>query len=82
MGLSIWHIVVVLIVVLVLFGAGKLPKVMGDFGRGIRNFKAGLSGDASETDHKDDDAAHTSRLPPVDKCASKDADFDDHGKKG
>jgi sec-independent protein translocase protein TatA len=45
MGLSISHLLVVLIVVFVVFGAGKLPKVMGDFGKGIRNFRDGLKGD-------------------------------------
>lgn len=45
MGLSIWHILVVLIVVLIVFGAGKLPTVMGDIGKGIRSFKAGLNGE-------------------------------------
>ena len=44
MGLSLWHIIVVLIVVLVIFGAGRLPNVMGDLGKGVRNFKAGLEG--------------------------------------
>lgn len=44
MGFSFWHLVVVLIVVLVVFGAGKLPRVMGDLGRGIKSFKEGLDG--------------------------------------
>ncbi len=35
----------ILIVILVVFGAGKLPKVMTDLGKGIRGFKKGLSGD-------------------------------------
>lgn len=45
MGLSIGHILIVLVVVLILFGAGRLPKVMGDLGKGIRNFKDGLRDD-------------------------------------
>lgn len=48
MGLSIWHILVVLVVVLIVFGAGKLPNVMGDLGKGIRSFKAGLNGETPE----------------------------------
>ena len=44
-GLSIWHILLVLVVIMILFGAGKLPKVMGDLGKGIKNFKEGLSKD-------------------------------------
>jgi len=42
MGLSFGHLLVILIIVFVLFGAGKLPKVMGDIGKGIRSLKEGL----------------------------------------
>ncbi len=52
MGLSFGHILLVLVVVLVLFGAGKLPSVMGDLGKGLRNFKDGLKG-ADDKDPKD-----------------------------
>ena len=45
MGLSFTHILIVLVVVLIIFGAGKLPNVMGDLGKGIRSFKAGLNSD-------------------------------------
>lgn len=48
MGLSISHILLVLVVVLILFGAGKLPKVMGDLGKGIRSFKSGLNEESDE----------------------------------
>lgn len=46
---SIWHWVIVLLIVLLLFGAGKLPKVMGDLAKGVKSFKAGLK-DEDETD--------------------------------
>lgn len=39
---SIWHWVIVLIIVLLLFGAGKLPRLMGDMAKGVKAFKAGL----------------------------------------
>lgn len=48
MGLSIWHLLVLLLVVFVLFGAGKLPRMMGDIGRGIRSLKQGLKGEEGE----------------------------------
>lgn len=48
MGLSIWHILIVLLIVLVLFGAGKLPRVMGDLAKGIKSFKEGLKDEPSE----------------------------------
>ena len=53
MGLSIWHLLIVLAVVLVVFGAGRLPQVMGDLGKGIRSFKAGLNAeDKDKLDEK------------------------------
>ncbi len=48
MGMSIWHLLLVLMVVFVVFGGGKLPSVMGDFGKGIRNLKEGLKGEGEE----------------------------------
>ena len=40
---SAWHWVVVALVVLILFGRGKISETMGDFGKGIRSFKKGVS---------------------------------------
>jgi sec-independent protein translocase protein TatA len=42
MSIGIWQVVLVLLIVLILFGAGKLPKVMGDVAKGVKNFKSGL----------------------------------------
>ena len=42
---SLAHWLVVLCVILIVFGAGKLPRVMGDFAKGIKNFKANLNAD-------------------------------------
>ncbi|CAO3428787.1 Twin-arginine translocation protein TatA [Azospirillum doebereinerae] len=39
---SLMHWMVVLVLVLLLFGAGKLPSVMGDLAKGVKSFKAGL----------------------------------------
>ena len=53
---SILHWIVVLAVVLLLFGGrGKVSAIMGDFGKGLRNFKTGLKGPDGET--VDDGAA-------------------------
>lgn len=50
MGLSIWKLILILVIVFIIFGAGKLPKVMGDLGKGIRAMKKGLQGeDAQDT---------------------------------
>jgi len=45
MGLGLPEMLIILAVVVVLFGAGKLPSVMGDLAKGVRNFKAGLKDD-------------------------------------
>ena len=39
---SMWHWIIVALVVLVLFGRGRISETMGDFGKGIRSFKKGL----------------------------------------
>jgi len=46
---SIWHWMVVLLVVLLLFGSGKVSGLMGDFAKGIKSFKKNMAeeGDAS-----------------------------------
>ena len=44
-SMSIWHWLLVIAVVLLLFGRGKISELMGDFARGIKSFKAGLKDD-------------------------------------
>ena len=40
---SIWQLLIVLVIVLLLFGRGKIPQLMGDMARGIKSFKKGMS---------------------------------------
>lgn len=47
MGLSLPHLLIVALVVLVLFGRGRISEMMGDFGKGIKSFKQGMN---EETD--------------------------------
>ncbi|PIR31953.1 MAG: twin-arginine translocase TatA/TatE family subunit [Alphaproteobacteria bacterium CG11_big_fil_rev_8_21_14_0_20_44_7] len=42
MSIGIWQVVLILLVVLIVFGAGKLPNVMKDMGKGIKGFKEGM----------------------------------------
>ncbi|MSO72807.1 MAG: twin-arginine translocase TatA/TatE family subunit [Rhodospirillaceae bacterium] len=39
---SIWHWVIVLVIVLLLFGSGKISNIMGDVAKGIKSFKKGM----------------------------------------
>ncbi|MBN66653.1 MAG: twin-arginine translocase TatA/TatE family subunit [Rickettsiales bacterium] len=45
MSIGIWQLVLILVIVFVVFGAGKLPRVMGDVGKGVRSLRDGLKGD-------------------------------------
>ena len=49
-GLSISHLLVIALVVMVLFGRGKVSALMGEFGKGITAFKRGVSEGAKEVD--------------------------------
>ena len=42
MTIGPYQILLILLIVLIIFGAGKLPRVMGDLAQGIKNFKRGL----------------------------------------
>jgi sec-independent protein translocase protein TatA len=42
-GLSLWHWLVVIILVLLLFGRGKISELMGDIGKGLKSFKQGMA---------------------------------------
>ena len=48
MGLSFSHVVLLLIVVLIVFGAGKLPSVMSDIAKGLKAFKDGTKEENSK----------------------------------
>lgn len=45
---SFWHWLIVLLVILIIFGAGKLPKVAGDLASGIKNFRKGMKEEGAD----------------------------------
>jgi sec-independent protein translocase protein TatA len=49
-GLGTQELIIILVLVLVVFGAGKLPQVGGALGKGLRNFKDGIKEDEGEKD--------------------------------
>ena len=42
-GFSLWHWLVVIILVLLLFGRGRISDMMGDIGKGLKSFKQGMA---------------------------------------
>ncbi len=45
MSLGPWQLIIIAIVILVLFGRGRISEMMGDFGKGIKSFKQGMNED-------------------------------------
>ena len=62
---SLMHWIVVLAIILILFGAGKLPRVMGDFAKGIKAFKAGM-----KEDDETEAAVPPAQVPPPNTAAT------------
>jgi sec-independent protein translocase protein TatA len=52
-GLGTQELVIILVIVLVIFGAGKLPQIGGALGKGIRDFKKGMDHDDDDDDDKE-----------------------------
>ena len=53
---SIWHRIIVLIIVLLLFGKGKIPTLMADMAKGIKSFKKNMSEDESSDKSNSDNS--------------------------
>ena len=55
MGLGVGQLLLIVLIILIVFGGGKLPKVMGDVGKGMRNLKDNLKEDEKEPSDKAQD---------------------------
>lgn len=77
---SIWHWLIVLAVVLVLFGGGgKISRLMGDFGKGLKSFKKGMKEDDQDGDSEtkkeiDSDKSSRTETPAAEKDESGEND--------
>ena len=48
MSIGIWQIAIVVILIVLLFGRGKISSLMGDVAKGIKSFKKGMASDATD----------------------------------
>ncbi|MFZ5835590.1 MAG: twin-arginine translocase TatA/TatE family subunit [Pseudomonadota bacterium] len=55
--LSMWHILIVALLVVLLFGRGKISDLMGDVAKGIKSFRQGMSDDDAPPQIKQDNDA-------------------------
>ncbi|QJU57847.1 twin-arginine translocase TatA/TatE family subunit [Sphingomonas sp. AP4-R1] len=64
-GLSIWHWLILAVVVMLLFGKGRLSDIMGDAAKGIKSFKKGLQDDEEEQRSAPRPAQRLQNQPPL-----------------
>ena len=62
MGISFWQIAIVVVLVVLLFGRGKISSLMGDVAKGIKSFKKGMASDAIE-DNQSKDVSEENKDP-------------------
>ncbi len=60
MGISFWQIAIVVVLVVLLFGRGKISSLMGDVAKGIKSFKKGMSDDSSANNQDDSSKSENS----------------------
>ena len=60
MGISFWQIAIVVVLVVLLFGRGKISSLMGDLAKGIKSFKKGMSDDSSTNNQEDNSKSDSS----------------------
>ena len=68
---SIWHWIIVLLLVMLLFGRGKISELMGDLAKGIKTFKKGMAED--ETEEKPPTIDHDPGAPIASKSVEEKA---------
>ena len=60
MSIGFWQIAIVVILVVLLFGRGKISSLMGDVAKGIKSFKKGMSDDTSANNQDDNSKSDNS----------------------
>ena len=65
MSIGFWQIAIVVILVVLLFGRGKISSLMGDVAKGIKSFKKGMASDAIEDNQSKDAVSYTHLTLPT-----------------
>ncbi len=68
MGISVWQILLIVLVGILWFGAGRLPRLMGDMAKGIKSFREGMKEEIS------DDSSQISKLDNLKDTVSQNLD--------
>jgi sec-independent protein translocase protein TatA len=70
-GLSFWHILIIALLALLLFGRGRISDLMGDVAKGIKSFRKGLSEDETETKRLPEERPESATERDADKSLKK-----------
>jgi len=75
MGISVWQILIIAVIVVLLFGRGKISELMGDVAKGIKSFKKGMAEDeTAEAPAAPTEAQKTIDHQPADTVAAEKAE--------
>lgn len=74
MGLSVWQLAIIAVVILVLFGRGRISEMMGDFGKGISSFKKGMNEDEAKDSKPAGQIEGTAKDPAADAQKTESSD--------
>ena len=61
-GLGHWELIIILVIILIIFGAGKLPEIGGGMGKAIRNFKKGVTDTDKEDNYVKSEKTETEKI--------------------
>ena len=61
MSIGFWQIAIVVVLVVLLFGRGKISSLMGDVAKGIKSFKKGMSDNSDNSDNSDQSSSISSQ---------------------
>ena len=73
MGISFWQIAIVVVLVVLLFGRGKISSLMGDVAKGIKSFKKGMKDSTSDQSEPTSDQSESTSSNDI---SNKDSDSD------
>lgn len=66
-----WEIALIVVIILIVFGVGKLPQVGGAIGKGIRSFRKGQQGELADDEDEDDEDEEEEKPKPKKKTTAK-----------
>ncbi|WP_026380240.1 twin-arginine translocase TatA/TatE family subunit [Afifella pfennigii] len=71
MSIGFWQIAIIAIIIVLLFGRGKISDLMGDVAKGIKSFKSGLAEDDTQNEPKQSKTIEHNETPTVEPAEKK-----------